>query len=192
MPTKPPHHVSTQEFQNPHSHRSVRPNMRNEPNLLYRHPATTQEYETNPICSATKCPPTPHFSETNPIYRLATRATTQKHETNPIYNPANSQSPTAKSCFYGTNPIYPYPSLPYDPKMRNKPNLGTHSVPPPSPAPKNAKQTQSPATNIHSTIYNIQSNGPISAPPLASCLYYAKQTQFCPDNKILFLQLSCI
>ena len=43
-----------------------------------------------------------------------------------------------------TNPIYAYPSLAHNPNY--------------------AKRTQLPNTNIHSTIYNLQSPGPISAP----------------------------
>jgi hypothetical protein len=47
------------------------------------------------------------------------------------------------------------------PNMRNEPNPGTHSVPPPH---ISAKRTQFPTTNIQSTIFTIQSPGPIPAP----------------------------
>ncbi len=80
----------------------------------------TQIYETNPIC------PTPMSKRTgNPP---VADPTDPKMRNEPNLSPANSQSPTAKSCF-----------------LRNEPN---------SPFTRLAESDSPP--NIHSTIYNME------------------------------------
>ena len=64
--------------------------------------------------------------------------------------------------------------------MRPTPKYAKQTQSPPHPRPKYAEQTQFPTANIHSTIYNIQSLGPIYPQPPNLRPKYAKQTQFAP------------
>ncbi len=141
--------------------------MRNKPNLPRGGPVEDQKYETNPISPR----PTTRLHETNPI------SARRIYETNPIpietpnlrttnhqlrtimRNEPNSRIPSAppppisakrtqfiipptshRHLFRETNPICPTSTI-------------THR--------NYAKRTQFPTTNIHSTIYNIQSLAPI-------------------------------
>jgi len=138
---KPPHHVPSQESQNPHP---------------------------PPTCRAVLC-------ETNPIYSLFTAhySLFLQNEPNLPWPTANRQQP--KAAFYETNPIPPddYAKrtqspvplasrrLSRTPKMRNEPNL-IHPFVPHAPIIRNEPNLPH---NIHSTIYNIQSNGPIPHSP---------------------------
>ncbi len=163
MPTKPPHQVSSQESQNPDSPRSVGPHYAKQTQLPPRRHSAD--------------PAVPPIMQNKPNYRAANmqnEADLPSRQPNdppimrnkPNYRPAarihdpNTRNepnfiPTSpKKC--ETNPIYP----PQDPNMRNEPNLPHH---------------------LQSTIYNIQSPGPISAgfgffPDLGACKC-AKQTQ---------------
>ena len=92
----------------------------------------------------------------------------------PNSTPANSQSPTAKSCFYKTNPICPTPNRLADPKTRNEPNLPPQ---PPGQHPKNAKRTQkdNARCNRATPIFNPHGSG-----GNAHDTKNAKRTQFTP------------
>ncbi len=119
MPTQPPHHVSSQESQNPDSPK-VYPGapgicrnaiMRNEPNLPYGHgmpcPYNTKRTQFQPG-------PRPKCTKQTQFQPWRTCGGPKKCETNPITPPA---------------------------KMRNEPNLPPR---PPCPTPIKAKRTQLP------------------------------------------------
>ncbi len=98
--------------------------------------------------------PHPQTRETNPIYRttgsLPSRPSPQICETNPIY----ARKYTKRTQFH------PGPR----PKYTKRTQLPHTNCPPTPLIPLDfAKRTQFPTTNIHSTIYNIQSFAPIPA-----------------------------
>ena len=95
MPAKPPHHVSSQEFQNPHPPRSV------------------EAYSTKRTLNKT------HATGVPPLYLTPVFQPGSSHT--PItQNEPNLSCWRAQLC--ETNPICPYPSLAHDPNMRNEPN----------------------------------------------------------------------
>ena len=152
MPMQPPHHVSSQEFQNPHS-------------AFMRY---AQLRETNPIPAR---PTTKNAKRTQSTPTPACPAI-QKCETNPI-----STTPTIRRPKNAKRTQFAPPPPSHDPKIRNEPNLPPSShhpttqkcetnpiYPTPTiPRPKNTKRTQfapQPPSTIHNiqyTIYNLQS-----------------------------------
>ncbi len=141
MPTQPPHHVPSQESQNPGSlkvYQSLSRRagnlpghiMQNEPNLHRGGPVENQKCKTNPISRATTAP------------------TTKKYETNPIFVPdyaKRTQFPRTA----GVSPAFP-PGIP-----RNEPNSRIPGVPPP---PVSAKRTQFTPTPACPTTQKYETN----------------------------------
>ena len=101
-------------------------------------------------------PPRPKKCETNPIpqgrppknakrTQSQPRPTTQMRKTNPIYTPANSQSPTANSCFLRNEPNFHRLADPTVPRIsKTNPITAYRWRPAGFPAPHCAKRTQSP------------------------------------------------
>ncbi len=168
MPKQPPHHASSKP----------------------RWPKVSPDLSGNPIL----------------VYQVSNRrAHTPYFTKRTQFHKANSQKPTAKSCFYETNPISSRPTAKTQQPTAiftkrtqsepgNPPNYTKRTQYQPQRTcgrPKNTKRTQFPATNIHSTIYNIQSNGPISARRHPAASNYAKRTQFHKANSHLPTAKSC-
>ena len=181
------------------------PFRQNEPNSR---PATTrtttQERKTNPIpgggfTKRTQFTPTPtilppkpppitrnepnlhrsapveaQICETNPI---STPPPTQMRKTNPISTPQPSRHAGRRSV-----PIYR--GTQFRPANSQQPEIAKQTqsaVSPPAPRPKCAKQTQSPPHTVFPPFSFLLSRGQQPAP-----------TSFWHNNKILFLQPSCI
>ena len=124
MPTQPPHHVSRQEFQNPHPPRSVEPYYAKR-TLNKTHATGVPPLYLTPVFQ----PGSSHTPKTQnePNFSRAGRIEDQKCETNPI----------STTRFYKTNPISARPT----PKMRNEPNL----APPASPIMRNEPNSSIPS-----------------------------------------------
>ncbi len=161
MPIQPSHHVSSQEFQNPDSHRSVGANYAKRTQFPHTKCPAAPDYakRTQFPCTGTACRAPKMRNEPN-----SPKPTAKKCETNPIpaRPTANRQQPTAKIC--ETNPITTAADLWKTKKCETNPICH----------PANSqKQTANSyfyetnpisveTPNLHSTIYNIQSLGPIS------------------------------
>ena len=131
MPTQPPHHVSSQEFQNPDS-------------AFMRY---VQICETNPIpqgqqpknTKRTQFPPRP------PTHHPKNAKRTQSHK---AHNPISQNEPNLLPGKYAKRTQFPpgprskmrnepNPSMAHSQKMRNEPNLPTRS---PCPTPNNRNE----------------------------------------------------
>ena len=162
--------------------RSIAPPQKtqNEPNLHRDAPVEDGKFETKPICPHAR----PDYAKRTQFQpRRTGGGPNTRNEPNLILSRAsiwrNEPNPTRRN--YETNPICPTTTLPHaknakrtqfppgpqpknakrtqsqPPIIENEPNLRPQ---PPGPRPKCAKRTQFPTTNIHSTIYNLQSLGP--------------------------------
>ena len=172
------------------------PNIRNEPNLPSRHHpvgfTVSKECETNPIyrtAGVSPASPAPNIrNEPNPApilhgvplqRRIGAGNEPNCHPRVASRAPgcgAKRSGPKSRDLFnhHRQRRFQTNKPTPTTQKMRNEPNPGTRSVPPPPIStkrtqfhpqrtcgrPKNTKRTQFQTTNIHSTIYNIQSLGP--------------------------------
>ena len=103
----------------------------------------------------------------------------------PKYRSANSQKPTANSQEMRNEPNFTHSGPVEDTKKTKRTQFhkaNSQSPKAKSQKPRNAKRTQFPTTNIHSTIYNIQSLAPIpqGQQPIAKSqkLLFTKRTQF--------------
>ncbi len=123
---------------------------------LYNPPVSPAGYLSYPRSIAH-----PIFAKRTQSHVRARHAVPLQCETNPISRTPTVQSPQLCK----TNPI----------STRRLPQISeTNPIPP----GEITKRTQFPTTNIHSTIYNIQSLGPICPTPTIRRPKNAKRTQF--------------
>ena len=177
MPIQPSHHVST-KFTRVYPGESgiCRPYYAKRPQLpLGPRPKCAKRTQFQPVSSS------PHWPKASPDAHRGTQFTPTATRLHAKYAKRTQSQPSPRS-----NP----------PIMRNEPNfcprvvipsVGLRSGPKsrdplnhhrrrrfrtnkPYPYPKNTKRTQFQTNNIHSTIYNIQSHGPIRAKSaISSC-----------------------
>ncbi len=147
MPTKPPHRVSTQEFQNPDSAPPIcaRANTQNEPNsrtgTACRAPITPNEPNRHPA-NMRKTPNEPNFTRVGPVEDQKTRNEPNFTQPKPNSHKANSQ-------ICETNPI-PRPPCLWPPHiLRNEPNSSPCCHPERRAAERSAAaQTAAPSSDL--------------------------------------------